>query len=435
MVTKRVFSSFLKPSHLTLSLKPDYFAPAFVAIPTGFLIASLIQGDILFYIVSLASLGVLTSLDLRTGPLKTALGFLVSTLGLIFTVLLSPFGRVLSLNAYPSLVLVAVPPAFGVVLCSILFSSKTRYKVPKENLLVSGATGIGLALVYSISDPGQLFSLDLAWNTVFFRTAFFLPLALAANAAQMLILHLLDNSFRSRRISLAMMPASFFSLNSLTVLAYFASGNQALEYSFLSSLAFLPLLAVVGASAYGIGGKVEAKVVVGPPTIVIAGDRSVKQGRPELIRVTTNSMGRPKDMAKINAILTVPSGKREALKLSRKNAGRYVLSYNGNQPGQYSVQVDATTREGSATRENFSFTIQSLTPPPSSSVIRRVNIPIPKKPLTPILPKPALLPSPPPAAPARPAPAVAYPVQTPARPSNGALPKLDNWDPKIWLDQ
>src|SRR5438445_8908059 len=99
----------------------------------------------------------------------------------------------------------------------------------------------------------------------------------------------------------------------------------------------------------------------------------------ETIRITTNTSGRPTDVTNLNATLTIPTGKRELLKLSHNSAGKYTVSYLPRQSGTYTLQVAATTKNVSST-ETFSFTVQCpSTPPP----------PVPQ-PITP-LPQPQTL--------------------------------------------
>src|SRR5438309_10232029 len=98
MVTTLQFSSVLQPSQYKLSLRPDYFAPALAALPVVFLLASGIRGDPYAFVFSVVVLGILTSLDTRSGPLKTALRFLTSILGLIYSVPASSFVSSLSLS-------------------------------------------------------------------------------------------------------------------------------------------------------------------------------------------------------------------------------------------------------------------------------------------------------------------------------------------------
>src|SRR6267378_2023505 len=361
MVTKRQFSSVLQPSQYKLSLRPDYFAPALAALPVGFLLASGIRGDPYAFVLSVVVLGILTSLDTRSGPLKTALGFLTSILGLIYAVQASSIGSSLSLSAYPSLILVSLPPALGVVISALLFSSKTRFRIPKENIVASLAASIGLGLA---SFSGSSFSVTPAFDVVLLRSLVFIPLALAGNSAQMSILHILEKFLKAKKSALVMMPSLFFSLNSLTVLAYFVSQDPNLEYAFLSSLIYVPLLAVIGSVTSGLASRIQPKQLTvpkpqtspkpltSPPVIALAGDRLIKQGQIETIRITTNTFGRPTDVTNINATLTIPTGKREPLKLSHNSAGKYTL------------QVAATTKNLSST-ETFSFTAQSPpTPPP-----------------------------------------------------------------------
>jgi serine/threonine protein kinase len=366
-------------------------------------------------------LGILTSLDIRSGPLKTALGFLVSVLGLIYATEGSSIGSSLSLTAYPSLVLVSLPPAFGVVLSALLFSSRTRFRIPKENILASLVASIGLGLA---STSGSSFDLTPALDGVLLRSLVFVPLALAGNSAQMGLLHFLEKFLKTKR-SVVMMPSLFFSLNSLTVLAYFASRDPNLEYAFLSSLIYVPLLAVVGSVTSGLSIKAQPKQqttpkqISAPPVVIIAADRMIKQGQNEMIRVVTSVSGRPADVANLTATLTLPTGKREDLRLSHKSQGKYAMSYFPRQPGTYSLQV-AVTKNQLSTNETFSFTVQSPPTPP----------PIPKH-VQP-LPQPRNVFTPPPR------PIAPPPIQAPKQPSTTSpisSSRLDDWDPRAWLNQ
>ena len=429
MVTKRQFSSVLQPSHYKLSLRPDYFAPALVALPVGILLASGIRGDPYSYVLSIVVLGILTSLDIRSGPLKTALGFMISVLGLIYAIEASSIGLSLSLSAYPSLILVSLPPALGVVISAILFSSKTRFRIPKENILASLAASIGLGLA---STSGS-FNITPALNGVLLRSLVFVPLALASNSAQMGILHILEKFLKTKKSTLVMMPSLFFSLNSITVLAYFVSQDPNLEYAFLSSLVYVPLLAVTGSVTSGLATRIQPKPITsqkplpgakplaaGPPVIVIAGDHIIKQGHMEVIRITTNTSGRPTDVTNLNATLINPSGKREQLKLSHNTVGRYTASYQPRQSGTYTVQVAATGKNHPSTTETFSFTVQSPPTPP----------PVPKYLPPPSQPRIVVPSSPRPFSPAPMQPSKPMPISSPA-----GLSRLDDWDPRAWLNQ
>src|SRR5437879_12502941 len=192
MVTKRQFSSVLQPSQYKLSLVPDYFAPALAALPVGFLLASGIRGDPYAFVLSVVVLGILTSLDTRSGPLKTALGFLTSILGLIYAVQASSIGSSLSLSAYPSLILVSLPPALGVVISALLFSTKTRFRIPQENIVASLAASIGLGLA---STGGSSLTGTPAVDVVFLPSVVVIPFGLAGTCAPMSGPHLLDTFF------------------------------------------------------------------------------------------------------------------------------------------------------------------------------------------------------------------------------------------------
>src|SRR5438445_9836024 len=113
----------------------------------------------------------------------------------MYAVQASSIGSSRSLSAYPSLMLVSLPPALGVVISALLFSSKTRFRIPKENILASLAASIGLALA---STSGSSFRVTPPLVVVLLRSLVFVPLALAVNAARLGMLPVLDILFRSK---------------------------------------------------------------------------------------------------------------------------------------------------------------------------------------------------------------------------------------------
>jgi hypothetical protein len=230
-----------------------------------------------------------------------------------------------------------------------------------------------------------------------------------------------------------MMPSLFFSLNSITVLAYFVSQDPNLEYAFLSSLVYVPLLAVTGSVTSGLATRIQPKPITspkplpgakplaaGPPVIVIAGDHIIKQGHMEVIRITTNTSGRPTDVTNVNATLINPSGKREQLKLSHNSIGKYTASYLPRQSGTYTVQIAAIGKNHPSSTETFSFTVQSPPTPP----------PVPKQLPPPTQPRLVVPSSPRPFSPAPMQPSKPMPISSPA-----GLSRLDDWDPRAWLNQ
>ncbi len=402
----------------SLGLTPDFFAPILVAIfwvPMSLLFGLGIQGEASAYVVSLISFGLLTSLDLRTGSVRAALGFIVSLLALSYAFGNSVIGQGLSplVFGYWSLLLVALPPSLGVVMSTVLFSHRTHYKIPKANLLASLTTGIGLG-IGSVMRAGA----SPSFESIMFSSAIFILLGLAANSIQTVLLHFLDKFWEARKFSLAMMPTAFFSYNSMIGFTYFASGNVNQAYTFFSSLGFLPALALTGIGAYGLAEKVLKGPSRGPgirPTVTVTGDHLVRQGHMQVIKVATESGGQPKDMATISATILTPKGKRESLRLSRVSVGKYNASYQPGKPGNYTAQITVTSKQHSTSQESLSFTVQA---PPAP---HQPAQPPPRAPTPPQI-RPPQPPSPPPQRPA-------VPVVT------SGLPRLDSWDPKVWVNQ
>ncbi len=444
LAAKRSLGSTLRNSHYSVSLRPDFFAPALVAIPVGFILASTFQVNALAYMVSLVSLGLLTSFDFRKGPSRTALAFLVSILGLLYVIEASTVGQALSLAQYPALVLAAFPPSLGVVLSTLLFSQKTHYRIPKLGVLASVATGIGLGMA-ALSRTGT----ELSPISILLSSLVFVPLALAANGGQMVLLHFLERFWQSKKVVFSMMPSLFFSINSLTVLAYFNTQDMGLLLTFLSSLGILPLLSLTGWGVYKFVGKgplPQSSSSPGQLTITVAGDHQLKQGHLQNLKISTISGGKPREVSSVTAVIQGPNGKRDSLKLTRKGTGSFVGSYLPRLPGTYTVVVDGTAKDRSNSHRSFSFAVQQ---PPSRSTpaslspsksAPRARLVLPKfrigQPSNPSSPPPRTtssqpLPRPPPPIPVQ-APKLSSP---PVRATIGSLPRLDDWEPRVWLNQ
>ncbi len=438
LASKRSLTGSLRSPHNSFSLRPDFFAPAIVAIPVGLLLAVSLQVDVLAYVVMLVSLGLLTSFDFRKGPTRSALAFLVSILGLLYVSEASIIGQALSLTPYPSLVLAAFPPSVGVVVSPIFFSQKTRYRIPKVGALAALATGVGLGMA-SLSRNGS----DLSAVSILFSSLAFIPLAFAANGGQMVLLHYLERFWQSKKIMFSMMPALFFSLNSLTVLAYLNTRDQSLLLTFLSSLAVLPMLALTGFGVYRLAGKIPASSPspspsTGPMSITVSGDHTVREGHGQNLRISTSSGSRPKEIASLTATVLGPNGKRDSLKLNRKGTGNYVASFFPRSQGTYTVQVDCVAKDRSSSHGSFSFAVPAQPSAPLPPAPQHTHLPLPKLRTSP----PPKAPSPVPSRPIQPQPMRLAPttVQAPKPPPppripGGPLPKLDDWDPRVWVNQ
>src|SRR5437667_5376353 len=214
---------------------------------------------------------------------------------------------------------------------------------------------------------------------------------------------------------MSMMPTAFFTFNLLAVLGFVASQDLNQLYPFVSSLGFLPALALVGVGSTHLAQRISSGPSLGP-IITITGAPIVRQGKEQTIKIATQFSGHAKKMARIVAIITRPGGKTESLKVSQLSIGEYSVHYRPGGSGNYAVHVTATSKEHQAANQSFSFDVQS----PQSS--------------------PPAAPSPPPQTrPPPPPPVTPSPVQIPPRPAmsfvKGNLPRLDNWDPRVWVGQ
>ncbi len=407
-----------------------FVAPLLAAapsVPIGLLFSLGFQGEAWAYVIMLIGFGLLTSLDLSAGRVRFALGSIVALLALFYGVENSVIGQALSPSSAGewSIILVSLPPSIAVLLSGVLLSRKTKYKMLKANLLASVATGIGLGAGYSMRA-----GLNPPLDSIFFLTGMFILLGFGASLVQTVLFHYLDGFWKAKKYSMAMMPTGFFAYNSIAVAALFISRDASQVYPFISSIGFLPALAFAGMGAYGLAEKIMVRRPSARPTetvsVSVTGDRLVQQGHSQTIKVGTESSGRPKDMATISGTVVTPTGSREPVKLSHVSVGRYTASYQPGRPGSYSVQIIATNKERTTSRESFSFSVQS--PPP--------RYPSP----TPTVPPPQSRPQPRPTVPPpRPAAPSYHPIPPSQRPtvpaSRSNLPRLDNWDPKVWVNR
>jgi hypothetical protein len=391
----------------------DSFGPFFtvvLSLPIALLFSLGVQGDPTAYIIGLVSLGVLTSLDLRGGIPRAGVGFAVSLLASLYVIGHSVAGQ----GFWPlsfgdlSLLFVALPPSIAVLVAGLLFSRATPYKMIKANIVASGALAIGLGLGTAMK-AGSALSVDS------FTIMFFIALGVAANIAQMGLFYFLDKVWTNRNLSMSMMPTAFFTFNLLAVLGFVASRDLNQLYPFISSLGFLPALALVGVGSTNLAQRISVGAILGP-TITITGSPVVRQGKEQTIKIATQLSGQARKMARILATITRPGGKTEPLKVKPASPGQYTAHYRPAGSGSYSVHVTATSKEQQTANEFYSFDVQS--PQPSSH---------------PTPPNPPSQARPPPQPPVMPLP---IPPPSPATPFvKGTLPRLDSWDPRVWVGQ
>ncbi len=401
---------------------PGSFAPlvtAIVSVPLALVFAFGVQGDSSAYTIGLISLGLLTSLDLWRGHLRLILGFVVSLLATVYAIEHSVVGRGFSPLVYGdwSLLLVSLPLSLGVLVAGLILSHRSKYKIIEANLLASVALAIGLAM-----GSGMKAGPSPSPDSIIFTALYFAGISIPANIGQMLLLRFLDRLWKARNFSLAMMPTAFFAYNLLSFLGYLSSWNLNQLYPFFSSLAFLPALSLAGVGSGALAKKTTGalatigKGIMGP-AIRVTVNPLVRNGREQTIKVATESSGRPKNMAKVEATITSPGGGRGSLKLSQVSVGEYKAFYRPGVSGNYTVHVTATSKEHSTTDKSFSFTIQppASSPPPAPKPLLQTHAPqIPA-------PRPQLLPPP--------------PQQPTMPPSRTSLPRLDSWDPKAWVNR
>jgi hypothetical protein len=440
---KQPQASVLAKPHHGLPAPTGFFAPSLVTVlslPLGFAFALGFQGDTLTYAITVVSFGLLTALDLKTGFLRSVLGFGATLLTLSYILQNSAFSSQISPSGGFSFLFVALPPAAGVFFSTILFSRRERYRVPKQMILATLATGVGLIVGASRSSGSNLIGSSLISASVF------IGLGLAANSLQMGLLFFLDKFWQTRRFSMAVMPPAFFSYNAVIGYLYITSPSPGLAYIFFSSLGFLPILAVAGIVASGLavrmlGAPVPAKISSGPakistpsvapPKVRVSGDHSIKLGHVETIKIATESEGKPRDMATIDASIQTPAGKRDQLRLSHVSVGRYNAAYAPGKPGNYNAHIVVTSKTHQTSKESFSFSVQpqpvvhppspGARPSPSVSHSPPVSRPAPPPPI------PVQRPSPPPVVSLPPLPSAPLPKT--------GLPSLDKWDPRVWVNQ
>ena len=229
-----------KPHH-TIQVSPGFFAPALVtvvALPLGFLFALGLQGATLPYIVGITAFGLLTALDLKTGLLRSALGSGFTFLTLSYFFQNSNLAPGIAPTTGLGSLVVAVPPAIGVFLSTVLLSHHQRFRILKQNILGTSAMVAGLFVGASYSPGSSL----IGSNPV--STLLFLGLGLGANCIQMSLLFLMDRFWHAKKNAMAVLPTAFFAYNAVIGYEYFTAPTATLAYVFFSSLGFLPLLFV-----------------------------------------------------------------------------------------------------------------------------------------------------------------------------------------------
>ena len=430
-----------KPHH-NLPVTPGFFAPALVTVislPLGFLFALGVQGTPLSFVISITGFGLLTALDLKTGLLRAGLGSAVTFLTLSYILQNSALLPGIAPSTGFSSLLVAIPPAVGVFFSTILFSRRQRYRILKQNVLATLSMGIGLIIGASTAQEAGLIGANLVSSSLF------ILLGLGGNCVQMMLLFFLDKFWQTKRQSMAVLPTAFFSYNAIVGYEYFTSQTSTLAYLFFSSLGFLPLLIIAGIGSSSIAVKMlkaptrptagpsrtsPVSTPASPPRISLSGDHSVRQGQTELVKITTEGDGGPRDMASISAVLQTPNGRREPVRLSHVSTGKYNASYQATKPGNYNLHVSVTSKTRHSSKESFSFTVQAPPPPPPrpQPVITHPHPAPPPVPAQRVQPLPQLpRPSPPP-------PVAKPPSITYTRQGVPAL-TLNTWDPKVWVGQ
>lgn len=278
----------------------------------------------------------------------------------------------------------------------------------KTNILGSIATAagfsLGLATINSRSSP----------SSILFSPFYLILIGLAANAGQMALLQFLNRFWRSRKLSLAMMPTAFFAFNLVGFASFLSSYNLNQLYLFLSSLAFLPALVLVGVGTGSMGQKTSNPPNIPRQRITVTGDTLLRQGRQQTLKISTEPGGQARS-ADLRATITRPGGKSESLKVKQVSQGQYKAFYQPRSPGTYIVHVASTSKGRATGDQSFSFDVQA--PPPHHS-----PPPLHKPPTLSHLPQ-----SPPPSAPP--------PTPQVGRPSLANLPRLDNWNPQAWVNQ
>jgi len=437
---KQPQTSVSPKSHHNLPVTPGFFAPALVTVvslPLGFLFALGIQGTPLSYVISITAFGLLTALDLKTGLIRSALGFGVTFLTLSYVVQNSNLTPGIAPSTGFASIFVALPPAIGVFFSTMLFSHPQRYRILKQNVLATISTGVGLIIGASMSPSPNFVGSNLVSSSLF------LLLGLGANCVQMILLFFLDKFWQTKRHSMAVLPTAFFSYNAMVGYEYFTSPSSTTGYVFFSSFGFLPLLiaAAIGSSSIAVKMlKAPTRPSTGisktpvapskPPKISFSGDHSVKQGQIESVRISTESDGGPRDMASINAVIQTPSGKREPARLSHTSTGKYNLSYQTAKPGNYNIHIVATSKTRQVSKESYSFSVQAPPPPPPAP--RPQPAASHQRPLPPP-PPPRVQPLPPLPRPSQPTTTKPASI-TYTRQGVPAL-TLSSWDPKVWVGQ
>src|SRR5260370_30445394 len=111
-----------------------------------------IQSDPSVAIVGIIGLGVLASLDIRSGLKRTLEAFAATLLFSAFVIDRSPVGQSLLPLPYGewSFLFIALPPAMGVVLARFLLAKPSKFHMIMANLVGSIALTIGLLVVCSM---------------------------------------------------------------------------------------------------------------------------------------------------------------------------------------------------------------------------------------------------------------------------------------------
>ena len=426
----------------TVGMTPGFFAPALVTVvslPLGFALAFGLPGFPLSYAVTIIGFGILTAVDLKSGLLKSILGFAATFLTIAYFAQNSSIVSGIIPSGMLAPFLIALPTAVGVFLSSILFR-KQRLRILKENVLATLATTAGLVIVALEYPASNL----IGSNPV--QLSLFALIGIGANSIPMALLFFADRLWQTKRSAMAVLPTAFFSYNAIIGYEYFNSLSTSLAYIFFSSLAYLPILAVAGILSSGLAVRMlrapapaskptstspkAPSFPVSPPRISFSGEHSVKQGQIQTVKIVTESDGGPKDMANVSGEIQSPTGKRERLRIARTAIGKYMASFQAAKPGNYNIHVSATNKGNKTTKDSFSFTVQAPPPPPVPKPQAFANPPKPAQ----SAPTPVQRFQPAPSAPKQ---APPPPPKTSISYTRQGLPALtiNSWDPKVWVGQ
>ncbi|HEX4921547.1 MAG TPA: hypothetical protein VFV92_12505, partial [Candidatus Bathyarchaeia archaeon] len=234
-------TSVPQTTHHTIPVRPGFFAPALVtliSLPLGFIFAFALPGVPLGFALSIIGFGLLTGIDLRSGLLRSVLGSTATLLMFSYLFQSSLFNLGGGSSPNFSFIFASGPPAMAVFLGTFMFSKTERYRIPKLNVLATLSTGVALIIAASQGSSSNPIGANLVSSSIF------ILLGLGSNCVQMIPLYFLDKFWQLKKYSLTVLPTAFFAYNAIVGYDYFTSPTTTQAYTYFSSLAFLPILAI-----------------------------------------------------------------------------------------------------------------------------------------------------------------------------------------------